>query len=66
MADRRKKRITVGVDIKLPYETLAFYEGVAARTGLTLSEVINVVLAIQLNRHPAVIGAQGKPTEGGK
>lgn len=49
---RKPRKGTVKVDIRLPTELIAFYEGVAEYTGLTLNDVLNVVLAIDVLKRP--------------
>jgi hypothetical protein len=44
----RKKAKTETIEVRLPVPVVAFYEGVAAYAGVSVAEVINVVLAIEM------------------
>ena len=50
---KRKKAATVDVELRMPVPVLAFYEGVAAYTGLTVSDVINVALVLEMCKRNA-------------
>lgn len=49
---KRRKRLTVDLTIKLPLEVIAICEHVAAISGLTVSDVINVVMATYVVKAP--------------
>jgi hypothetical protein len=48
MARKKKAPKAEPVEVRLPIPVLAFYEGVAAYAGLTVGQVLNVVLAIEM------------------
>jgi hypothetical protein len=44
----KKKQKTEKIELRLPITLLAFYEGVAAYSGVSIEVVINVLLAIHM------------------
>jgi hypothetical protein len=58
MATRSKKPKRELVEIRIPIPVLAFYEGVAEYAGVSIDDVINTILAIEL------VKSRPTPTQG--
>jgi hypothetical protein len=56
----RKKQPTTKVDLGLPIPMISFYEGVAAYAGVSLEDVLKVLLAMGMLKGRAV-GKERQP-----